>query len=140
MFGVPDAGLPLLLDWMLRTDTGAAEDLAMRLFRNDITPDRGSVFGDFVEADFAGYSQRLLARADYSPAAVMGHVARLVRTAGGLEWIPTAPGEVLFGVYVVGLVSFTVYAARRFASPRVAATGVPLVAIPVFTLQALDTI
>jgi len=139
VFGVPDTGLAPLLEWMLRADTGGAESIALRLFRNDFTPNRGSVFGDFLEADFAGYSQKVLARADWDPAAVTNHVARLERAAGPLEWIPTASGQVIYGAFIVGLVSFTVYAARRFRTPRTAAAGVPIVGIPVFTLQALDS-
>lgn len=133
-FAVPDAALSPLLTWMFSVDTSTVEDLALRLYTNDVTPDRASVTADFMEATFGGYSQRLLPRSAYGTPVIDIHVARLTLAGDGFEWTPTTADQVLRGAFVVGQASNNLYAARRFASPRVTVVGEVLRLFPVWTL------
>jgi len=134
-FAVPDLALVPLVEWMLRLDTSLVEGLALRLYTNDLTPGRGSVTADFIEATFGGYSQRLLPRAGYGAPVVELHTARMTLAGDALEWTPTTAGQVLIGAFVVGQASNNLYAARRFATPRVTVIGEGLRLFPVWTLK-----
>jgi hypothetical protein len=123
---------------MLRLDTSTVEELALRLFTNDVTPDRGSVTADFQEATFGGYSQRLLPRAGYGAAVVELHAARMTLAGDAFEWTPTTAGQVLRGAFVVGQGSNNLYAARRFATPRTTVIGELLRLFPVWTLRTVE--
>jgi len=133
-FAVPNAALLRLLDWMLKEDTSAVEDLALRLFTSMTTPGRNSVTADFTEATFGGYSQRLLPRAAYGPAVLDTNTAKMTLTGDALTWTPTDSGQTVRGCFIVGQGSNLLYAARVFASPRVMATGVPFNLFPVWSL------
>lgn len=137
-FAVPDAALVPLVEWMLRLDTATVEALALRLYTNDLTPGRASVTGDFVEATFGGYSQRLLPRGGYGAAVVELHAARMTLAGDAFEWTPTTAGQVLRGAFVVGQASNNLYAARRFATPRTTVIGEVLRLFPVWTLRTED--
>jgi hypothetical protein len=136
LYSIPDSGLPLLLNWLFRADTGTVESLALRLYTNDLTPDRSSVTGDFVEATFAGYSQRILSRSAWASPTIDAHVARLILTAETQDFVPTADGPDIYGAFVVGVVSNTLYSARRFAEPRAVVNGVTLRVAPVFSMRS----
>jgi len=134
-FAVPNLALARFLDWLIRLNTGTVETLVLRLYTNDFTPGRASVTGDFTEASFPGYSQRVLNRGDFSAAALSLNTARITLAAGPLSWTPGASGQVVYGAYVVGSGSTLLYAARRFATPRTMASGVDFRVLPAFTLE-----
>lgn len=134
---IPDAALPTLLDWMIRVDTATVEALVVRLYTNDFTPDRSSSFADFTEATFSGYVEKTLVRSAWNPAAIAGHTGRILLAGTTLEWTPLVGGEVLYGVYVIGAVSLSLYAARRFSVPRLVVAAQPFRVAPVFTLSSL---
>lgn len=137
-FAVPNAALLPLLSWMMREDTSLVEALALRLYTNDYTPTRSSVTADFVEATFGGYGQRLLPRGGYGPPVIDVNTARLTLAGDPFTWTPTDAGQTLRGCFVVGQASNNLYAARRFASPRVTVVGEVLRLFPVWTLATPD--
>lgn len=134
-YAIPDAALSPLISWMLSLDTTTVEELALRLYTNDVEPSRSSVTADFTEATFGGYSQRLLPRNAYGTPALDMHVVRMTLVGGPFEWTPTTPDQVIRGAFVVGQASNNLYAARKFASPRVTVVGQTLRLYPVWSLS-----
>jgi len=133
-FPIPDAGLVQFLDWMLKNNSGTNEDLALRLYTNVVTPGRNSVTGDFTEATFGGYGQRLISRSVWGDAMLDTHTAKMTLSGDPFEWTPTDSGQVLIGCFIVGQATNNLYAAYRFATPRTTVAGVTLNLIPVFSL------
>jgi len=97
----PDEGMP----WILSASTN--DSLTMKLFTNDITPDRDTVVADLTEAAWTGYAGQGLSFGEWNNAGFIGHVAFLsapdrtfantsaspVTTYG--YWIETSGGEIL---------------------------------------------
>lgn len=88
-------------------DLATTEELRVKLYKNDVTPDEDSVTGDFTEATFTGYASILLddwTRTDASAVHSM------------LEFICTADqtAENIYGYYIVRTTSNELIAAKRF--------------------------
>lgn len=91
-------------------DTSTTEELRLRLFRNDVTPDEDSVTGDFTEATFTGYASVLLDTWTVTP----GTVPEAVHTL--IDFVSSADqtAETIYGYYVVRVTSNDLVAAKRF--------------------------
>ena len=66
---VPNVGEVLLLSYSLNK-IAPGDDVKLKLFKNDVTPDEDTVIGGLTEADTAGYAAISLAKADWTVASV----------------------------------------------------------------------
>ena len=66
---VPNVGEVLLLSYSLNK-IAPGDDVKLKLFKNDVTPDEDTVIGGLTEADTAGYAAIALAKADWTVASV----------------------------------------------------------------------
>lgn len=112
---VPDDGDKIALTRLMGA-LGA--DVVVRLYRNDYTPDRYSVFADFTEANFTDYAA--LNPGGWSAPAVDGTgIAYTVSPA--LVWSVVTPtvGNTIYGVYLTVFVGgvHRVIGAEKFAIP-----------------------
>jgi hypothetical protein len=108
------AGMRAMFDaWIAGGLTGCS----LRLYKNDYTPTRTSVFADFVEADYDGYN-RLVAStrffaADPQPDGVQPYLA-----SDGYKPITNTVDQILYGSYIVDTVhGNAIVCATRFADP-----------------------
>jgi hypothetical protein len=139
-YAVPDEGLALNLDTLIRAGLILDQPLELRLYVNDLVPQRTTVLANYTEASFGGYSRRVIERADWSPAAVAAdHVARIVRTAGAFTFTPTTDGQTVYGCYLVDVDAGKVRWQGRFATPKVLVIGTPFQVNPVITARAVVT-
>lgn len=136
-YNVPDEGAPVDVDWLIRAVLVSDQPILMRLFVNDIIPQRGVVLADFTEATFPGYSQQVLERSQWG-APVLGadHVVRVPLSAGPRTMTPLVSDVTIYGAYLVAAVSMKVVFCRRFQPPRVTVAGFPLRFLPVITLRS----
>lgn len=136
-YAVPDEGATRDLDWMIRIAFPVDAPIAMRIFVNDIVPQRGATLANFTEATFAGYSQQVISRNQWAAAAIGDdHVARIMLAAGPRMFTPFEGGVTLYGVYLVALPSGPVVFSRRFVPPRVTVAFTPISVMPVVTLRS----
>lgn len=135
---MPDESAASLLDLLVKVGLIDDQPLKLRLFTNDVVPQRGATIATFTEATFTGYSERVLMRSDWA-SAVLGidHVARIMLSAGPLSWTPTGALQTVYGVYIVNADASKVRFALRFATPRTLTAGVPLRVMPVITLASV---
>ncbi len=139
-YAIPDEGLALNLDTLVRAGLVLDQPLELRLYVNDLVPQRTTVLANFTEASFGGYSRRVIERADWSAAAVAAdHVARIARTAGPFVYTPTTAGETVYGVYLVDVDAGKVRWQGRFATPKVCVIGTPFRVNPIITARATVT-
>lgn len=97
---------------------GRYDGAVVRLFKNDITPDRTTVLADLTEADFAGYAA--------SSAVVWGAVFSdendAANVVGGSKQFqasgPVSPAQQIYGYYVTNAAGDTLYWAERFDQPK----------------------
>lgn len=117
---VANSGENLLLDAALRLGT-TAEALTLKLYSNNYTPVATSTAGAFTESSFTGYTSKSLARASWSTAATVSNKA--VSSYAVQSWSCGATGGTVYGYYVVGTTSGTLYWAERFGTTRTLANG-----------------
>lgn len=111
-----DEMLAELLDEQTGVSSGHAWDGAIvRVFQNNITPDRSKVKSDFTVATFAGYADITLAHANFPAASVSGHVASTTYSTT-LTWTRSTTGssQTVYGIYVVNAADTKVIAAALF--------------------------
>lgn len=118
----PNAGELLGLDWMLKA-TSAPENLTLKLFRNDYTPVDASVAGDFTVANFTNYVDKTLSRGTWQSSTTVSGKASSTYDSTPLSWTCGSTGNTIYGYYIVGATSGTIFCAERFATPRVLANG-----------------
>ena len=112
---VPDVGEVKLLDRALRLS--AEENLTLKLFSNDYTPVEGSVAGDFTESAGGGYAAKTLTNGSWGAAATAGgttssaYAEQTFTFTGALTTNPN-----IYGYYIVGATSGTLYWAERAAA------------------------
>jgi hypothetical protein len=117
---IPTEGQLELISWIYRT---AGTDQRFRLFSNDIQPDQDTLVGDFVEANFAGYSFRSLHRTGWLPASQHSVQQARIQYGTDLTWTP-AGNQTIYGYYVTNQPGTKVLWAHRFAAPRSIQSGV----------------
>lgn len=137
-YPVPDESVGHQLDLLARAALVVDEPLELRLYVNDLYPQRSTVLADYTEASFGGYSRRVIDRADWDVATVDDeHKARVQLSAGPETWTPTGGVETVYGCILVAPDVGKVRYARRFTTPRVLEVGVPLAVMPVITLASV---
>lgn len=130
-----NAGELLAIVWMLKSTT-TPENLTLKLYKNDYTPDADSEAGDFTEADFTDYAAVTLERDDWGTASTVGGKASIAYDSSPQTWTCGATGNTIYGYFVVGATSGTLIYAERFATPRPLSNGDTLNVQPVVTLNS----
>lgn len=120
---VPNAGAIRLLARTLSSFTPGPNDLALRLFKNDYTPDAASVLADFQEATFGGYFRQWIDSAGWPTPTIVGGKASSTYSLDPFTWTVTDPGQTVYGYYVEEAATATVLWAERLATPRVLFPG-----------------
>lgn len=130
---VSNAGELLLLSNCLNSTT-TPENLTLKLYKTDVTPTATSVAADFTVCDFTGYSDLTLTRGSWtSPSTVSGN-AETSYTA--TTFTNSGASQTVYGYYVVGATSGTLYWAEKFATSRTLNTSEALTLSPKFTLAS----
>lgn len=88
-------------------DLATTEELRLKLFTNDITPDEDTVTGDLTEATFTGYASVLLSDWTLTDASAVNAQVDFVSTAD-------QTAQSLYGYYIVRSTSNELILARRF--------------------------
>lgn len=116
-----------LLKLLLRL---VADDVVFHLYKNNVTPVKGSVLADFDEVDTFGYTSITVVAADWTTSGVAGDQGTLLAapiafTAAGGAWT-------VYGYYVTDLAGAEVLWAARFDSaPITVASGASQLVIPI---------
>jgi hypothetical protein len=94
-----------------------ADDVRVKLYTNDFTPDRDSVLADFTEKDVAnGYAAIDVPAADFVLDGVVAHKGVLM--ALPITFTPTNDGGVnIYGYFVTSLDDADLLACARFDAP-----------------------
>jgi hypothetical protein len=106
-----------LLDKMLKDALSTDENYTLKLFKSNTTPSASSVAGDFSEADFTGYSAKTLTRAGWNAATTVSGKAKSVYGTTQ-SWTCGATGNTIYGYYIVGATSGTLFWAERFSAAK----------------------
>lgn len=120
---IPNEGKLLFLARALISDPADTEDYIVRLFQNDYTPDDDSTAGLFDEADFAGYAPFDVADADFSTPVIVADVAETTAADPPTFTCTDLSPQTVYGWYMQGVDTGTVYAAQRFDLARVMVVG-----------------
>lgn len=89
-----------------------AEDLVLKLYKNDKTPDDADTEADYTEADFVGYDAIPLSPTEWDvtpgdPCVAVQPVQSFISTAGGQS-------QNVYGYFVIGAISGRLKWAERF--------------------------
>lgn len=133
---VPDDGEVALLRRMLKPAAGDDLALHLRLFANNIVPNRETVIGDVLESTFAGYASKPLLPTGWGAPQSVGGVAQMVWAAGFLSWLASAGTQTVYGYYVTDAADATLLWIERFPSPQLVTTVVPIVVLPLMRLHS----
>lgn len=120
---IPNEGKLLFLNRALISDPADAEDYVVRLFQNDYFPDDDSTDGLFDECDFSGYVPFDVGAADFSLPVIVADIAvSIAGTPPSFTCTDLSP-QTVYGWYMEGVDTGTVYAAARFDAARVMVNG-----------------
>lgn len=134
---VPDLGEVELLRRMLRPETGDADTLKLKLYKNNYTPVKASVLANFTECDFDGYAAADLDPANWDGPTSTAGVAVTVNSAGATTWYATSGSQNAYGYYVTNHDGSVVLWAERFPSaPLTISTTIPALVVPVMQLHS----
>ena len=113
---VPDVGEARFSGIILNASTDAVENLRARLFKNDITPASSMTLADYTEATFTGYVSVTLTSADWA-FGTDGFLATATASTGLVEFTASATtDETVYGYYMSGVDSSTLYWSERFGA------------------------
>lgn len=97
--------------------------LILRLGKNDVTPSKSSVIGDFTEATFTGYAAVTLDPANWTVATVDmgGGIDNIVASHAEVEFTSSAgsQNETIYTAYLACATSNVLVAANRFTSGQI---------------------
>ena len=127
---VPNESEKSLLDKMIKE---SSEDYLIRLFKNNIAPDSDTVLTDFTEADFTGYTEITLLRADWDDAITVDKKGETNHAT--VSWVCSGDCNEIYGDYIVGKDSGDLLWCERFASSRNLDVGDTLNIDPKMTLK-----
>lgn len=128
---VSDVGELKLLAWALN---GSPENLTLKLYKNDVTPDQDSTASTFTVADFTGYSNKTLTAGSWVAPATVSHKASTTYAAQTFSC--SGGSQTVYGYYVVGASSGTLIWAERFATSRTMSSGIDLTLTPSLTCNS----
>lgn len=135
MIVVPDiAGLELLKKVL------NDENVILKLYKNNYTPDEDSLLSSFTDANFDGYVQKTLVTASWAIPTSESPVApcvdnEAVSTYAEQSWTCGTAGNTVYGYYVVGVTSTKLLWVDSFSVPRALGDGDILRIIPKLQLR-----
>jgi hypothetical protein len=94
-------------------------DWLVGLFVNNITPDRETVLGDFVEPSWPGYGRVELFTFDWQSPVIVDDRAELVYGSSPIAWANDGSIQTVFGYFVVNDLDDGIMWAEAFGTPRV---------------------
>lgn len=133
MIVIPDEGAIELLTKTLKATLDVDESYSLRLFRNDLTPDRFSTLADFTEATFLGYFRWDLTRAGWSVPTIDNGRAVSQWEGDVVKWTLATGSQTLYGYYIVAPATAKVAWCERFNTPRTLNAGDQLIVVPRLT-------
>lgn len=112
---VPNAGENLMLAHALNKT--APEDFTLKLYKNNVTPGETDVAGTYTEATFTGYASVSLTGGNWviTPGAPTSAAYPQQTFQSSANQTP----ETIYGYFVVGASSGTLYWAEKFSSSQV---------------------
>lgn len=130
---VPNDGEVVMLKAMFNHTS--PEDQLLKLFKNDITPNKSHIASDFTEADFAGYSAVALTGSSWS--VVAGSPSTASYSEQSFTSSAGSQNQDIYGYYVVQASSGKILFAERFpAAPYNIADNADQIRVtPSFTLS-----
>lgn len=127
-----DVGELLLLEAALGKST--PENLTLKLYSNNYTPLQSSVAGSFTEATFTSYAAKTLTKTSWTSASTVSNKA--TSSYAAQSWTCGATGQTIYGYFVIGQSSGTLYFAERFSTSRSLSNGDVLNLTPAITLNS----
>ncbi len=109
---IPDEGMKLLQD---KLNGFIAVTFQLRLYQNNYTPIKSSVFADFTIATFSGYASQTVT---FGGGTVTSNISSAV--AGALTFTRSigATNNTIYGWFMVDSVNSKVYAANLLSTPK----------------------
>lgn len=132
---VPNAGELRLLNILLKL-TSKTDDMHLKLYHNDVTPDANSMSASFASATFDGYTIMPLARATWNSAVVSSTKAESSYGSAALSWTCGATGDTVYGYWVEDSADGVCMWAERFGTARQLSNTDILNITPKFTLES----
>lgn len=131
---VPNEGKRFLLNMLLKRNVSSADVFIIGLFRNLLVPVRTTVLSDVVEANFAGYTPRMLTRSLWSESSLIDNKAQSNWGSEFIQWYATSGSQLLYGYYVRDADSNFLLWAQNFSGPKTVTDQDPILIQP--SLQA----
>lgn len=113
---IPNEGELELLDKMLKVALAVDEDYSLKLYKNNYTPTAASTAANFTEADFDGYTAKILVRANWNTSTTVSGKAST--SYPQQSWTCGVTTNDIYGYYVQGADSGVVLWAERFANTK----------------------
>lgn len=114
---IPDEGMKLYLDKM---NSVGALSFQLKLFQNNFTPSKSSVFANFTEATFSGYTAQTVT---FSGSTVTANVASIAAAAITFTRSIGATSNTIYGWYLTDSISSKVFACNLLATPKAMTTN-----------------
>lgn len=127
-----------MLGLMLNASSDPPENLAIRLYTNDLTPASSHDLADFTEASFSGYGAITLTSSDWTidpadPTVAISNPASSFVVSG------STADEQVYGYYLTGVNTSTLYGIERFSGApyQLSSTGDSIWVRPQFNLNII---
>lgn len=111
---VPDVGENLLLAHALNKT--APENLTLKLYKNNVTPGESDTAGTYTEATFTGYASVTLTGSNWT--ITSGNPTSAAYPQQTFQSSANQTLETIYGYFVVGASSGTLYWAEKFSSSQ----------------------
>jgi hypothetical protein len=120
---IPDEGKLLLLYWALGTDGSDLEDFTVDLYQNNIAVTDTSTLTDFTIANFIGYVNVPVDRADFDAPVLAGHVGTINVPSPPSFTCTGGVSQTCFGWIMSGQTSGKVICGAKFDVARIFTPG-----------------
>jgi len=114
---IPDEGMKLFQD---KLNGVSALAFQLRLYQNNYTPIKSSVFADFTLATFSGYTSQTLT---FGAGTVAANISTAVASAITFTRSIGATSNTIYGWFLVDSVSSKVFAANLLPTPKAMTTN-----------------
>jgi len=113
-----NTGTPTLLNYMLQRVTNNYLDWLLMLWTNPtLSPTPATVYADFTEATFTGYSRRVILHNGWGdPVIIDGAFARSVYT-NLVAWYPSGTPQTVYGYAIITPTPFDLICSQKFDAP-----------------------
>jgi hypothetical protein len=119
---IPDEGKVEMLDELFRL-TSTRPTFVLDLVKTNVTVVDASTWADFVVANFTGYVQKAIARADWGAAAAVANVGEIVKTVAPVWTCTGGAAQTIYAWILRNAASGKIWAGQNFATPWVMAPG-----------------